>query len=93
MSLPMGTVTVTSAGTAVQVVSSGNALAAVTFRARSGNAGAVYVGDSGVSSSAGCELNPGDQVTLRFRETIDLRRFYIDADNNNDRVDYAGVSA
>ena len=55
--------------------------------------GAVYVGDDAVSSTSGCELSPGDALNLRFEETIDLRRFYVDAANNNDKVDYMGVSA
>ena len=93
MSLPVGTVTVATAGVAVQVVSSGHALSAVSFKARSTNAGAVYIGDNSVGSGDGYELNPGDELNLRFRETIDLRRFYVDAANNNDKVDYAGVAS
>ena len=93
MGLPIGTVNVASAGTAVQVVSSGNAVSAVSFRARSANAGAVYVGDDTVASGSGYELQPGDEITLGFREAVDLRRFYVDAANNNDKVDYAGISS
>ncbi len=93
MSLPVGTVNVATAGVRVQVVSSGHAVTAVTFKARESNTGAVYVGDDAVSSTSGCELSPGDALNLRFEETIDLRRFYVDAANNNDKVDYMGVSA
>ncbi len=93
MSLPIGSVTVTSPGTAVAVVSSGNAISAVSFRARSDNTGAVYVGDSDVDSTNGYRLEPGDELTLSFRETIDLRRFFIDADTANDSADFAGVAA
>ncbi|MEE8046507.1 MAG: hypothetical protein V3T49_06690 [Dehalococcoidia bacterium] len=93
MSLPIGSVTVTSPGTAVAVVSSGNAISAVSFRARSDNTGAVYVGDSDVDSTNGYRLEPGDELTLSFRETIDLRRFFIDGDTANDSADFAGVAA
>ena len=93
MSLPIGTVTVTAAGTRVQVVASGNAVSAVNFKARLSNAGPVYIGDSTVSSTNGYRLEPGEEITISFRQVIDLRRFYIDAANNNDRVDYAGVAA
>ena len=93
MSLPIGSVTVTSAGTAVAVATSGNAVSAVSFRARADNTGAVYVGDSAVDSSNGYRLEPGDELNLSFRETIDLRRFFVDADTSSDGVDFAGVAA
>ena len=93
MSLPIGSVTVTSPGTAVAVVTSGNAVSAVSFRARADNTGAVYVGDSGVDNADGYRLEPGDELNLSFRETIDLRRFFVDADTANDGVDFAGVAA
>ena len=93
MSLPIGSITVATPGTAVAVATSGNAITAVSFRARTDNTGAVYVGDSGVSSSNGYRLEPGDELTLSFRETIDLRRFFVDADTANDAVDFAGVAA
>lgn len=93
MSLPIGSITVATPGTAVAVATSGNAITAVSFRARTDNTGAVYVGDSGVSSSNGYRLEPGDELNLSFRETIDLRRFFVDADTANDAVDFAGVAA
>ena len=89
----MGTVTVATAGTRVLVVASGNAVSAVSFKARASNAGPVYIGDNTVSSSNGYRLEPGDEITLTFRQVIDLRRFYVDAANNNDKVDYVGVAA
>lgn len=93
MSLPIGSITVATPGTAVAVATSGNAITAVSFRARTDNTGAVYVGDSGVSSSNGYRLEPGDELNLSFRETIDLRRFFVDADTASDGVDFAGVAA
>ena len=92
MGLPVGTVNVPTAGAAVQVVSSGNAVTAVSFKARLANLGSIYVGDDAVTAASGFQLGPGETVTIQFREAIDLRRFYVDADNNNDKVDYAGVS-
>ena len=93
MSLPIGSITVATPGTAVAIATSGNAITAVSFRARTDNAGAVYIGDSAVSSSNGYRLEPGDELTLSFRETIDLRRFFVDADTADDAVDFAGVAA
>ena len=93
MGLPIGTVTVTSAGTRVALATSGNAVSAVSFKARADNAGNVFVGDDSVASGDGYELGPGDEVSLSFRESVDLRRFYVDAASNGDQVDYAGVAA
>ncbi len=93
MSLPIGTVTVVTAGTRVQVVASGNAVGAVSFKARPSNTGPVYIGDSAVGASNGYRLDPGDEVTIMFREVMDLKRFYVDAATNSDKVDYVGVAA
>ena len=93
MSLPIGSTTIVSPGTAVAVATSGNAVSAVSFRARADNTGAVYVGDSSVDSTNGYRLEPGDELNLSFRETIDLRRFFVDADTADDGVDFAGVAA
>jgi hypothetical protein len=41
----------------------------------------------------GYRLEPGDELSLSFRETIDLRRFFIDAENANGGLDFAGVAA
>ena len=93
MSLPIGSITIATPGTAIAVASSGNAISAVSFRARATNTGAVYVGDSSVDNTNGYRLEPGDELTLSFRETIDLRRFFIDADTASDSVGFAGVAA
>jgi hypothetical protein len=93
VSLPIGSTTIVTPGTAVAVASSGNAVSAVSFRARANNTGAVYVGDSSVDSTNGYRLEPGDELNLSFRETIDLRRFFVDADTASDGVDFAGVAA
>jgi len=93
MGPPIGTVTVASAGTRVPLATSGHAVSAVSFKARAANAGSVFVGDDSVSSANGYELAPGDELTMSFRESVDLRRFYVDAASDNDSVDYAGVAA
>ncbi|MEX0763224.1 MAG: hypothetical protein WD333_12415 [Dehalococcoidia bacterium] len=93
MTLPIGTITITTAGTRVPIVSSGHAVSAVSLKARPTNTGPVYIGDNTVASDNGYRLEPGDELTISFKETVDLRRFFVDADNNNDSVDYAGVAA
>ena len=91
--MPVGSVTVVSSGTALPVVSSGHAVFAVSFRARTSNAGAVYIGDESVASSDGYQLDPGDTLSLSFRESVDLRSFFVDSETDGDVVDFAAVSA
>jgi hypothetical protein len=85
----VGTITVTTAGTAVQSPKSGS-VKAVLFKASSSNTGAIYVGDSSVSSSNGVELQPGAAIQMAFEGYERLEDWYADADDNNDRVDFIG---
>lgn len=57
----------------------------LAIRADSGNAGSIYVGDSGVSSSNGFVLDPGESVSI---SVADVSTIYIDADNNGDGVSW-----
>ncbi|TEU00356.1 MAG: hypothetical protein E3J29_01935 [Dehalococcoidia bacterium] len=82
-----GQKTVTNHGTAEQLPSA--ACVAATIKALPGNSGNIYLGDSGVDSSNGHVLAPGDA----FNVAIDnLNRFYIDADNDGEGVSYLVVS-
>ena len=86
------TVTVTGAGTAVAFNSTSSApWRNITARARPVNGSAVYVGDSGVNSTNGFMLQPGeshDFNTDRGGRGIQLNQLYANADVANDRVDY-----
>ena len=84
------TVTVTTAGTQIQVVSSETLVRAVTFRPRAGNTGVVYIGDDAVSSANGFELSPGEPFTIKLvagEPALDLSDWWIDAATNGDIVD------
>ena len=80
-------ITVTTAGTAVKSPTSGT-VKAILFKARSSNAGNVYVGGASVSSSSGVELTPGEAVHMVFQGREKLQFWYADSDTNNDRVDF-----
>jgi hypothetical protein len=89
-SLKTGSKTVSSAGTAVALVASATPCSSFIIRAMENNAGAVYLGDSTVSSSNG-KVEPrasiafgGDQNT----GVVDLLNIYVDADNAGDGVDF-----
>ncbi len=83
----VNTITVATAGTAVQSPSSGT-VKAVLFKARSSNTGNAYVGDSNVSSSRGVELQPGESFHMVLQGYGKLQSWYADADNNDDAVDF-----
>ncbi len=71
-----GNKNVTAAGTAVPLSSTSIPCQAVDVSAKRTNAGIIYVGGSGVSSSNGRWLYPGDAVSLNIR---DVNATYIDA--------------
>ena len=77
-------VTVTSAGTRVQLTSSNILTPSVCIEAKSTNAGKVYVGDSNVTSSLGIELQAGQSICFDGGrvpgfDMIDLSTIYLDA--------------
>lgn len=90
MSFFAGTTQITSAGTRKQVDVNGNRFFYVVFKARADNAGAVYVGADDVSATNGMQLQPGEFVSIPRASESSLDSFYVDADNNNDELDWMG---
>ena len=84
-----GTIKVTAAGTRVQAAHKGN-LSTAVFKARSDNTGDVYLGGSDVSSTDGMTLIPGESIQLHLANPVSSAQFWVDADNNNDQVDFIG---
>lgn len=84
-----GKVTVTTAGTRVELIGSTTAIQSVTVKALSTNSGTIYVGNSGVSSSNGFQLAAGDTISL---DLVDLSTVYIDASANTQSVTYLAVT-
>ena len=89
MRLDQGTTTVSSAGTAVQVLNVTNRVKYAKFKALGANSGMAYVGVSDVSSSLGYELDAGNEIELNFGEfggSLPANIFYVDAGTNSDKV-------
>ena len=82
-----GQKSVTTAGTAVALASS-TEIISVVIKAKSGNTGNIYVGDSTVDSSTGYILGPGDAVSF---DMTDLAAVYIDSDVNGEGVSWLAV--
>lgn len=93
------TITVTTAGAAVQVSSTPRPFVWAIFHNTPGNTGDVYIGDSNVSASNGLSLqritgssNHMDEITISgksFAEDppLDLKDFWVDAATNGDTVE------
>ena len=90
-----GTITVSSAGTRVQVTSTPTPVRRVRFQAPPGNSGITYVGASTVSASVvGLEFTAaGENESVDFTEGRpgDLSEFYCDAATNGDKIHYMAV--
>lgn len=84
-----GKVTVTTAGTRVQLSGSSVPLTrGVSVKAAIGNANTIYLGNASVSASNGFELSAGQE---EFIECSDLNLVYIDAAANTQSVTYIGT--
>jgi len=89
MRVDQGIATVSSAGTAVQVLNATNRVKFVKFKALAANSGLAYVGVSDVSASLGYELSAGNEIELNFGEfggSVPVNIFYADAATNGDKV-------
>jgi len=82
------TVTVTNAGTRVQVSTTPVWATLVILQADPNNTGQIYVGGSNVSSSNGIVLQPLDGLTITPAQgrRVDLREIWVDASTNNQSV-------
>ncbi len=78
-----GKKTVSTPGTAEIIASSQTLVAGVTVKALIGNTGRVYVGNSGVDSSNGFELDPGQTI---FVEIDNINKVYVDVATASDGV-------
>jgi hypothetical protein len=87
-----GSATVTTAGTAVPLISSPTPCISVAICAKTTNTGVIAVGGATVVASAstrrGIPLSPGDSVSF---DIADASQIYIDATVNGDGVTYTYV--
>jgi hypothetical protein len=78
---------VDAAGTAEQIDSAAPFVTRVTIKADDANVGLIFIGDAAVSSTNGFSLQPGAEQELMDTDGIDLTQLWVDAANNDDRVD------
>ncbi len=82
-------ITVTTAGTRVQLSGSSVPIRSVCVKALTGNTGKMYVGDITVSSSIGYELPKDVSICL---DVNNLNLIYIDSSVNGEKVSYLGIN-
>lgn len=84
-------ITVTTAGTAVQISASEVQCASVMFQADPLNTGRIYIGDANVDEDNGIVLSPQDSVTVtadprsNYQEQS-LSDFWVDSENDGNVV-------
>ena len=90
MALKSSSTTVTSAGTAVQLSTTSTLVSSIIIRAMEDNSGAVYIGDSTVSSSTG-KIEPRTSISFSGDQntgTLNLNAIYVDSGTSSDGVDF-----
>lgn len=84
-----GVVTVTTAGTRVQLSGSSVAIRSVCIKGQHANTGNIYVGDILVSATVGYELPADASVCL---DVNNLNLIYIDSSVNGEKASYIGIN-
>ena len=83
-----GQTNVTTAGTAVVLLSGAQVTYTLTISSKETNTGNIYIGDSSVDSSNGFILPPGGAISIDHNHSLD--NIYIDSDNDGEGVSYIG---
>ena len=95
----IGTTDIPTAGTRVQIDNTSRMVVSITFKARNGNTGNIYIGTiSKVSSTNGFELRPNEAQTFTFPYrilSVPISDFWADtaAGGNGNDVDYMAILA
>lgn len=92
-------VTVTTAGTRVQVTATSTLCESILFQGHPSNTGKVYVGDSNVSATRGTSLDAKIGYTVASNpkgdgsHLFDLSDYWVDAQTNGEKVKVSYVAA
>lgn len=84
-----GKVTVTTAGTEVQISASSVSVKSITIKSLAANTGTIYIGNSTVASTNGYALAAGQAISF---DIDDLNKVYIDSSVNGEGVTYLAVN-
>ena len=91
-----GSATVAAHGTRVPLSATAKTMANwITFYAKAGNSGNIYIGGSTVSSTSGAIMGQGDAFVtwpMVAFNAYDLNQIYIDSDNDGEGVQFVYTS-
>jgi len=94
MIFDIGTTTVSTAGTEVQISNTANRVRYIKVKALAANSGIAYLGVSDVTATNGYELSAGNEIEIDFAAsggTVAFSTFYVDAATNGDKVCWAVI--
>ena len=94
MIFDIGTTTVSTAGTEVQISNTANRVRYIKVKALAANSGITYLGVSDVTATNGYELSAGNEIDINFAQsggTVAFSTFYVDAATNGDKVCWAVI--
>tara|TARA_R110002020_G_scaffold298438_7_gene514267 strand:- start:244 stop:537 length:294 start_codon:yes stop_codon:yes gene_type:complete len=94
MIFDIGTTTVSTAGTEVQISNTTNRVRYIKVKALAANSGITYLGVSDVTATNGYELSAGNEIEIDFATsggTVAFSTFYVDAATNGDKVCWAVI--
>jgi len=85
-------VTVTTAGTQIQITSTPTPIKSVVFIALTTNTGLIYLGESDVASTKGFPRSAGQSLVFEMdTEVLDLSKFWVNSAVNGEGVAYFAV--
>jgi len=94
MIFDIGTTTVSTAGTEVQISNTANRVRYIKVKALAANSGITYLGVSDVTATNGYELSAGNEIEINLAEsggTVAFSTFYVDAASDGDKVCWAVI--
>ena len=94
MIIKVGTTTVSTSGTEVQLSNTTSRVSSIQVKALAANSGIVYFGDSDVTTSNGYELSAGNTVSVNSADaggTVAFSTLYLDAAGNGVKASWIAV--
>jgi hypothetical protein len=94
MIFDIGTTTVSTAGTEVQISNTANRVRYIKVKALAANSGIAYLGVSDVTTTNGYELSAGNEIEIDFAAsggTVAFSAFYVDTASSGDKVCWAVI--
>lgn len=87
-----GLTDIAAAGTDVVMKDATWKIKSLSLKAPTGNTGAVYVGEEGVTSATGYPLYPGEEITYNYGDgQEELNKVWVDAATSGNDIAWTGL--